>query len=127
MRSVLGHIGLDDAMATGAMTPEMVDVFHSLVPRHPHAAQRAGRIARVVLPIKGMNAKLLLDADVLGRIAAPPTSSGAPAIRSATREPARQLAAMIPNAQVEMMPGGHAVWIDDAPYVAKVAESFLAG
>jgi hypothetical protein len=40
---------------------------------------------------------------------------------------AREFAAMVPGAQLEMMPGGHAVWVDNAAYVAKVAESFLAG
>jgi pimeloyl-ACP methyl ester carboxylesterase len=126
-RSMLGQIGLDDAVATGTMTPEMVEVFHSLLRDTRTLRNELEASPRVVLPIKGMNTELLLPADLLAKIAAPTY------FLWGTRDPfgdestARQLASMIPNAQVEMMPGGHAVWIDNPAYVAKVAESFLAG
>ena len=109
------------------MTPEMVGVFHSLLRDTRTLRNELDASPRVVLPIKGMNTELLLPADLLAKIAAPTY------FLWGTRDPfgdegtARQLAGMIPGAQVEMMPGGHAVWIDDPAYVAKVTEAFLSG
>jgi pimeloyl-ACP methyl ester carboxylesterase len=126
VRALLGGIGLDEAVATGKMTPEMVGVFHSLLSETRTLRNELDASPRVVRVIKGMNSELLLLPELLARIASPTY------FLWGTRDPfgdestARQLAAMIPHAQVEMMPGGHAVWIDDPGYVAKVAEAFLS-
>jgi pimeloyl-[acyl-carrier protein] methyl ester esterase len=78
--------------------------------------------------LRGISKDTLLSADVLGAIRTPAYflwGEGDP-IRAAST--ARAFTAHIPGAKLEMMPGaGHAVWVDDAEYVAGTTRRFLAG
>jgi 2-hydroxy-6-oxonona-2,4-dienedioate hydrolase len=125
-RSMLAHIGLREALADGRVSQEAVDWFRAQL---NHTATMRNEIDAgppILHPIRGVNDSILLSDDLLGRIRSPvlllwgtedPFGGEAVAVRFAAR---------IPNAELELMPGGHAVWMDVPEQAATVTRAFLS-
>jgi pimeloyl-ACP methyl ester carboxylesterase len=76
---------------------------------------------------QGMNSSIHLPDDVLGRIRAPTFFLWGTEDLYGGAAVATPFVAKIPGARLELMPGGHAVWMDDAERVAGALGAFLSG
>lgn len=127
VRALLGQIGLKQAVAAGRVSDEMVDWYHALLRDTPTVRQELAATVRLLSPKGGLDDRLTLPPELLGRIQAPTYllwGDGDPFGGAAV---AHDLLAQMPTAELELLPGaGHAVWMDDAALVASRTKAFLA-
>ncbi len=127
VRAVLGQIGLKQAIAAGRVTDEMVDWYHALLRDTPTVRQELAATVKLLSPTGGLDPGLTLPAGLLGRIAAPTFLLWGDGDPFGGADAARTLAAQVPGAELELIPGaGHAVWMDDAALVAARTQAFLS-
>lgn len=126
VRSMFKRIGLRGAIGSGRVSDEMVSAYTALL-RHTPTMRNELEIGRWAMTLKGMNPELVLDDELLRRIEAPVYLLWGEDDPFGPPEVARAFAERIEGAQLELMPNaGHAVWIDDPQYVAKVVDAFLS-
>jgi 2-hydroxy-6-oxonona-2,4-dienedioate hydrolase len=126
-RAMLAHIGLREALDAGRVPDEVVGWWRAQL---NHTATMRNEIVGnppIMHPIRGMNDSLLLPDDVLRHVHAPALFLWGAGDLFGGAEVARRFTARLPNARLEVMPGGHAVWMDDAGHVATATRAFLAG
>lgn len=125
VRSMLGQIGLEDALAADRVPAEFVAWFTALL---NHTRTMGNELAQGprIISMAGMDPRVLLPDDVLASISTPTHLLWGERDPFGGPDEARRLAARIPGASLEVMPGGHAVWLDDPDHVADVARRFLA-
>jgi len=78
-----------------------------------------------IITLRGMNESVLLPHELLASISTPVRfvwGQDDPMGGAAT---AQAFTALVPNAELEMVPGGHAVWIDDAEHAAGSVRSYF--
>lgn len=125
VRAMFKRIGLRGALESGRVPDELVSAYTALL-RDTPTMRNELEIGRWAMTFRGMNADLILDEELLGRIEAPVYLLWGEDDPFGPPEVARAFARRIPGAELEIMPNaGHAVWIDDPKYVAKVIDSFL--
>ena len=124
-RSMLARIGLRDALASGRFRQEGVDWFRAQL-NHTDTMRNEIEVGPPVMDLRrGVRDTILLPDDVLGRVRVPTL------LRWGTDDPfggeavAREFAARIPGASLELVRGGHAVWMDDADGAARSTRAFL--
>jgi pimeloyl-ACP methyl ester carboxylesterase len=126
VRTMFKSIGLRQALEAGRVSQEMIDAFVALL-RHTDTMRNEMRAGpRLIRPIRGLDPRILLSAELLGRIETPTLFLWGEDDPMGGAEIAQAFVARVPNAELEMMPGaGHAVWIDDPDHAAKTVTTFL--
>jgi pimeloyl-ACP methyl ester carboxylesterase len=127
VRSILKAAGLREALAAGRVSQEMVETFMALLRDTDTMRNELKAGPRIMTPLRGINDSILLPASLLASIKTPTYFLWGEGDPFGGADIARPFVAQIPTAELELMPGGHAVWIDDPEYAAKVVRSFLAG
>jgi len=125
VKRILKQVGLKDAFDNGVITDEFVDCFRSLLNDTDTMANELKQGPPIITPIKGFNDSILIPDDVMASIQVPAYflwGTNDPMGGEAT---ARAFTSKLPNATLEMMPGGHAVWVDDPKRVARSVAAFL--
>ena len=125
VRSMFKRIGLRQALENGRVSDEMVSMFTALLRDTPTMRNEMAAGPRLITPIKGFNDAILFDPKLLGSISVPTFflwGEGDPFGGSST---ARAFVSQIPGAMLELMPGGHAVWVDDLEHVVARVSEFL--
>lgn len=82
---------------------------------------------KMVHPIRGMNTAILLDDELLERVRTPIRFIWGADDPFGGAEVANRFVRRIPGAALDMMPGGHAVWLDDPERVTAATAEFLRG
>lgn len=126
IKAILKQVGLKDALANGKVSDAFLTAFQSLINDTDTMANELRQGPPLMTPIKGFNDSILIPDDALARVT-PRTL-----FLWGTNDPmggetiAAPFAAKLPNATLEMFPGGHAIWVDDADGVAAKLRAFLA-
>ena len=126
VRAIFRSIGLRQALEAGRISQEALDWFLALLRDTDTMRNELRAGPRVILPLRGMNDRVLLPVSLLAKVRTPvyflwgeEDPFGGAAI-------ARQFVARLPDAELELMPGaGHAVWMDDPDHAAAVTGKFL--
>jgi pimeloyl-ACP methyl ester carboxylesterase len=128
VRSMLGQIGLAQALEAGRLPDEGVDWFHALI-NHTHTVRNEIDAGPALIQLRsGMSDLLVLGDDVLGRIRAPMRFIWGAEDPFGGADVATAFVAKFHGASLEVMAGaGHAVWMDDPDHVAKEVGAFLGG
>ncbi len=95
------------------------------VERHRHHGERVRGGPPIVRPIKGFDDAVLIPDEVLASIDVPTFFLWGTNDPMGGEAVARPFAAKVPQSTLELIPGGHAVWVDDPTRVATRLESFL--
>lgn len=124
VRSMLGQIGLRSALDAGRVPDELVDWWRVQM-NHTDTMRNEVQAGPPIMQLRGLNDSVLLADDVLSRVQAPvwfrwgaDDPFGGPEVASA-------FVARIPNGALDLVPGGHAVWIDDPDGTADATATFL--
>ncbi|MDP1794562.1 MAG: alpha/beta hydrolase [Acidimicrobiales bacterium] len=126
VRGMVKQIGLRDAVKTGAFTDDMVTWFHALLTSTDTMRNEVAGCPRVIT-LGGANPAMFLTDAVLSKITAPTLALWGRDDPMGGENVAAPFIGMIPGAALEMVRGGHAVWIDDADGIAKRVSDFLGG
>jgi pimeloyl-ACP methyl ester carboxylesterase len=126
VRSMLAQIGLRQALQAGRLSQEGVDWFRATL-RHTSTMRHELDSTPILRPLRGLASAALLDDGVLGAIRSPVHFVWGENDPFGGADIARPFVARIPGAALEMIPGGHAVWLDDADGVAATTQLFLSG
>jgi 2-hydroxy-6-oxonona-2,4-dienedioate hydrolase/4,5:9,10-diseco-3-hydroxy-5,9,17-trioxoandrosta-1(10),2-diene-4-oate hydrolase len=124
VRAILKQVGLRDAFDNGKISEAFVDAYRSLLNDTDTMTNELRQGPPIVTPIKGFNESVLVPDETLASIRVPTC------FLWGTNDPmggeliARRFAAKLPNATLEMIPGGHAVWVDDPQRVAASIRRF---
>ena len=123
--AILKQVGLRDAFENGMVSDAFLECFRSLLNDTDTMANELRQGPPIVTPIKGFNDTILIPDEVLASISVPtlflwgtndPMGGGAVA---------RPFAAKVPGSTLELIPGGHAVWVDDPEHVAASLSTFF--
>ena len=126
VRMILRQIGLGAALESGRFTQESIDWFLALLRDTPTMRNEIATTPRIILPVHGMNERVLLSANLLASIQAPTKFIWGEEDPNGGAEIARTFVGLLPNAELELMPGvGHAPWMDDPDHCASMTSSFL--
>ena len=127
VRMILRQIGLGQALESGRFTQEAIDWFLALLRDTPTMRNELRATPRVILPIHGMNERVLLPASLLARVRAPIQFIWGDEDPFGGPEIARQFVGLLPRGELELMPGvGHAPWVDDPDHAASTTRRFLS-
>jgi pimeloyl-ACP methyl ester carboxylesterase len=126
VRAILKQVGLKDAFENGAITDEFLECFRSLLNDTPTMGNELRQGPPIITPIRGFNDSILIPDDVLAGIAVPVYFLWGTNDPMGGETVARTFTAKVPGATLELMPGGHAVWVDDPERVARSVAAFLA-
>ncbi len=126
VRMILRQIGLGAALESGRFSQQAIDWFLALLRDTPTVRNEMKATPRVILPVHGMNERVLLSANLLASIQAPTQFIWGDEDPNGGAEIARRFVGLLPNAELELMPGfGHAPWMDDPDHCASMTFSFL--
>jgi 2-hydroxy-6-oxonona-2,4-dienedioate hydrolase len=126
VRAMLRRIGLRQALDAGRVPQEVLDCYLALLRDTATMRNELRAGPRLVFPLRGMNAQVLLPASLLAKIHAPlyflwgeEDPFGGPDI-------ARRFVKHLPNAELELLAGaGHAAWVDDTDHALITTSKFL--
>lgn len=127
VKVILNQVGLEDALANGVITDEFLECFRSLLNDTDTMVHELHQGPPVVTPMRGFSESVLIPDDVLARIDVPTLFLWGENDPMGSESVARPFAAKVPGSTLEMMPGGHAVWVDDPKRVARSLATFLGG
>jgi len=127
VRAIFRQIGLGQALASGRISAEEIDWFLSLLKDTHTMRNELDSTPPIFRPFGGANGAALLPADLLDRVVAPVFFLWGESDPFGREEIARAFASRLPNASLELRPGGHALWMDDPEGAAERASAFLAG
>jgi pimeloyl-ACP methyl ester carboxylesterase len=125
-RAMLRQAGLADALAAGRVPQETVDWWRALLNHTGTMRNELATAPPVIHPLRGVNDSLLLPDELLRQVTAPVTFIWGTEDPFGGRQVARPFAERLPHARLELVPGGHAVWIDDPDRTAATARSALS-
>lgn len=125
-RVMLSQVGLKRALRNGRFDEVMLDWFVALL-RDTNTMRNDLRSSpRVITPVRGLNARVLLDDDVLGRVTPPTLFLWGEEDPNGGEAVARTFVARLPDAELEMIEeAGHAPWIDELDHCAERTRAFL--
>lgn len=126
VKMMLRQIGLGAAIDSGRFTQESLDWYVALL-RHTHTMRNdIEALPKLMSPIRGIDERLLLSPAVLAGVGAPTFLLWGEDDPNGGADIARRFAGMLPNADLELMPGvGHAPWMDDPDHAARATQAFL--
>lgn len=126
VKALLRQIGLKRALETGAFTDEMIDWFLSVQRDTETMANDLRSSPKIVTPVRGLNERILHTDELLARVKMPTLFLWGDEDPNGGEYVARQFAARLPNAQLEVIPrAGHAPWIDELDFCADRTRAFL--
>lgn len=126
VRAILRGIGLRQALGAGRVPQELLDWFLALLRDTDTMRNELRAGPRIVLPLRGMNDRVLLPMSLLAKIHTPVHFLWGEEDPLGGPEIARAFVEHLPNAGLELLPGaGHAVWIDDPDHAAATTRRFL--
>jgi pimeloyl-ACP methyl ester carboxylesterase len=126
-RAMLKSIGLRGALESGRFSQQMMDTYLSLL-RDTDTMRNELKAGPHTFRLRGFNTSVFLPESLLATIPTPTYFLWGEDDPMGDAAVARQFAANIPGAEIEMMAGaGHAVWIDEPDYVATATRRFLGG
>jgi pimeloyl-ACP methyl ester carboxylesterase len=124
--TMLREVGLRQALEAGRVSDETIDCYHSLLRDTPTMRNDIAGAPSVIRPIRGLDERVLLSDDVLGRVRAPVLLLWGDEDLYGGAATARAFSARLPDASLTVLPGaGHAPWMDDARTVASAMSEFL--
>lgn len=125
VRFLFGSMGHGPSLAAGKLEND-VEAYLGLL-RYTDTMRNELSPARVfVSPLRGLDRVLLPD-ETIRSVTAPVFLLWGENDPFGGEAAARRLLALLPNAELELMPGaGHAPWLDDVEHCANVANAFLA-
>jgi pimeloyl-ACP methyl ester carboxylesterase len=124
VRSMFKRIGLRDALASGRVSTETIECYVALL-NHTETMRNELAIGRWTMNWKGLNEDVVLSPDSLSKITAPVYFLWGEDDPFGPPEVARDFVAQIPNAHLELYPGGHALWLDDPDHAAEITSRHL--
>lgn len=124
VRALLKRIGLRAAVESGTFDDQMVEWFQSLL-RHTDTMRNEATASPPIVTLRGVNPAIFLTDEILSSVRAPVLWLWGRDDPFGGEGIAEVFVARLPDAELEMVPGGHAVWIDDAPGVAARVGAFL--
>jgi 2-hydroxy-6-oxonona-2,4-dienedioate hydrolase/4,5:9,10-diseco-3-hydroxy-5,9,17-trioxoandrosta-1(10),2-diene-4-oate hydrolase len=127
VEAILKQVGLRDAFEHGMISDAFVECFRSLLNDTDTMTNELRQGPPIVTPIRGFNDAVLIPDDVLAGIVVPTYFLWGTNDPMGGEVVARPFAAKVPGATLEMIPGGHAVWVDDPARVAASLTRFLTG
>jgi pimeloyl-ACP methyl ester carboxylesterase len=125
IKPMLRQIGLKDAVESGAFTEIMVDWFRSLLCETDTMLNELRDAPPFLNFRRGLNDAILFTDDVLKAVTVPTLMLWGRSDPMGGEPVAKALAARLPNATLEMVDGGHAVWIDHPDSIAARITAFL--
>jgi pimeloyl-ACP methyl ester carboxylesterase len=125
-RSMLAQIGLRQAIEANRLPHEAIDWWRAQVNLTDTMRNEIAASPPIIRPLRGVNDTILLTDDVLARITSPTLFVWGADDPFGGESVARAFVPRIPGARLEIVPGGHAVWMDDAKRVADLVGDFLA-
>jgi len=126
VRAMLRQIGLRGALKSGRFDQHSVDWYLALLRDTGTMRNELAVAPRIILPIRGLNERVLLQPSLLAAIRTPIQFLWGEDDPFGGAETARRFVEQLPSAQLELMPGvGHAPWMDDPDHAATVVRRFL--
>jgi pimeloyl-ACP methyl ester carboxylesterase len=125
VRSMLRQIGLREALESGRFSDDMVRWFQSLLRDTDTMRNEIVAGPRIMTPLRGINDSVLLPPSLLGPIRVPVRFIWGEGDPFGGADTAQEFVRQVPGAELELVPGGHAVWIDDPGRVAASTDEFL--
>jgi 2-hydroxy-6-oxonona-2,4-dienedioate hydrolase/4,5:9,10-diseco-3-hydroxy-5,9,17-trioxoandrosta-1(10),2-diene-4-oate hydrolase len=127
VRMIFKSIGLRQALEAGRISQEMLGSFLALLRDTDTMRNELAAGPRLLTPIRGLNADTLLPIELLNRVTTPVHFLWGDEDPMGGAAVARAFVAHLPNADLELVPGGgHAVWIDDPELAASTVTRFCA-
>ena len=127
VKKILTQVGLKDTFDNGVITDEFVDCFRALLNHTDTMANELKQGPPIITPIKGLNDSILIPDDVLARVTVPTYFLWGTNDPMGGEAIARAFTSKVPGSTLQMMTGGHAVWVDDPKRVAESLAAFLRG
>jgi pimeloyl-ACP methyl ester carboxylesterase len=126
VRMMFRGIGLRRALESGRISDEALDWFLALLRDTDTMRNEIEAGPRIILPLRGMNERVLLPVSLLGRIQTPIYFLWGEEDPFGGADVARRFTRHLANAELELVPGaGHAVWMDDPDLAATTTRTFL--
>jgi len=123
--AMLKQIGLRGAVESGRFSREMVDWFVALL-QHTDTMRNELRAGpKLVTLLRGMNDTILLPPALLQSVRVPTLFFWGTDDPMGGADTARAFSALVPGAQLEVVSGGHAPWIDEPERAARATTEFL--
>jgi pimeloyl-ACP methyl ester carboxylesterase len=108
------------------VSQEALDCYRSLLRDTDTMRNEIRAGPRVILPVRGMNDRVLLSDALLASIRTPTYFLWGEDDPLGGADIARSFVARVPSAQLELLPdAGHAVWIDAPDHTAATIDRFL--
>lgn len=127
VRAIVKQIGLGRALESGRVSDEMIDWFLALLRDTDTVANEIRANPDLVTPVRGINPRILLPDELLGRVESPILFVWGGEDPMGGEDVARPFATKFPDASLELLDlAGHAPWIDDPDRCASLISEFLA-
>lgn len=127
MPAMLKQIGLGQAVENGRISPEFISSYVALLRDTDTMRNEISTYPPIVTFLGGMNESILIPDALLESITVPVWFLWGEGDPFGGAETARRFSGKVPGAVLEIMSGGHAVWVDDPDHAADVTRTFLAG
>jgi len=126
VRRMLRQAGLGRALDSGTFSPTALAYFTSVLRDTPTMRNELSGTPRVILPIGGMNQRVLLTAGLRSSIPAAILFLWGDEDPNGDETVAEAFIAPFPNARLELVPrAGHSPWIDELDDVTAKISAFL--
>jgi pimeloyl-ACP methyl ester carboxylesterase len=126
VRAMFRRIGLREALEAGLISDELVDCYLALLRDTDTILHEIIAGPRMISPVHGLDERLVLTDELLASIVTPTYLLWGEHDPFGGADTARRLAAGLPDATLQMVPGaGHAVWLDDTSLVARTTADFM--
>jgi pimeloyl-ACP methyl ester carboxylesterase len=126
VRAMFRRIGLRQALEAGLISDELVDCYLALLRDTDTILHEIIAGPRMISPVHGLDERLVLTDELLASIVTPTYLLWGEHDPFGGEDTARRLAAGLPDATLQMVPGaGHAVWLDDTSLVARTTADFM--
>ncbi len=121
VRTMLRQAGLRGALESGRFDQAALDWYLSLLRDTDTMRNEVGVAPLVILPIRGVNTRVLLTPELLATITAPVNFLWGEDDPFGGTDTAQHFAGQLAQSHLEMLPGaGHAPWVDDPDRAAAV-------
>ncbi len=126
IKPMLRQIGLKGALASGRFDQGRVNWFRSLLVNTDTMLNELRDLPKLMTPIRGVSPALRHSDENLARITSPTLLLWGRDDPMGDESVATAFASRFPSAVLEMVDGGHAVWMDDPDAIAARVADFLA-
>jgi pimeloyl-ACP methyl ester carboxylesterase len=126
VRAIFRSIGLRRAIESGAVSEEAICAYVALVNHTDTLRNELALSRRIVSPLRGLDPRLALSTDERRAVSMPVRLIWGDADSFGGIDIARAFAADIPDARLEVVPGGgHSIWMEDARLAGDLTRRFL--